>query len=143
MAEPKTVRNDASVAEFLASVADPQRRADAEAVCRLMTDATGVEPVMWGGSIIGFGAYHYRYGSGRIGEWPAVGLSPRKQALTIYIAESLDGRRELLDRLGPHRIGKSCLYLKRLSDVDEQVLRELLADGFRRLNGTTITPGSD
>jgi hypothetical protein len=142
MAEPKTVRTEADVTEFLAAVADPQRRADAQAVCRLMADVTGAAPVMWGDSIIGFGSYHYRYGSGRTGEWPAVGLSPRKQALTIYVAASLDGHGELMDRLGPHRTGKSCLYIKRLSDIDEQVLRELVADTFRRSDGTTITAGS-
>jgi hypothetical protein len=104
-----------------------------------MTEVTGVEPAMWGSAIVGFGSYHYRYGSGREGDWPAVGLSPRKQALTIYIPEGFEGYRELLDRLGPHSTGKSCLYLKRLSDVDEQALRGLIDGGFRRLNGTTLT----
>jgi len=138
MAEPKTTRTEASVADFLAAVSDPRRRADAQAVCALMTEVTGVEPAMWGSAIVGFGSYHYRYGSGREGDWPAVGLSPRKQALTIYIPEGFEGYRELLDRLGPHSTGKSCLYLKRLSDVDEQALRGLVDGGFRRLNGTTL-----
>jgi hypothetical protein len=139
MAEPKTTRNDTSVADFLAAVTDPRRRADAQAVCALMAEVTGAEPAMWGSAIVGFGSYHYRYGSGREGDWPAVGLSPRKQALTIYIPEGFEGSRELLDRLGPHSTGKSCLYLKRLSDVDEQALRGLIDGGFRRLNGTTLT----
>lgn len=139
MAEPKTVKNQASVADFLASVADPSRRADAQAVCALMTEVTGAEPAMWGSGIVGFGSYHFRYASGREGDWPAVGLSPRKQALTIYLSEGFDAYDELLGRLGPHSTGKACLYIKRLSDVDEQVLRSLVEGGFRRLNGTTVT----
>jgi Domain of unknown function (DU1801) len=138
MAEPKTQRNQADVAAFLAAVADPQRRADAQAVCALMAEVTDVQPTMWGSSIVGFGSYHYKYGSGREGEWPAVGLSPRKQALTIYLAEGLDGHAELRSRLGPHRTGKACLYIKRLSDVDEHVLRNLVDEAFRRINGTTL-----
>jgi hypothetical protein len=139
MAEPKTTRGDQSVAEFLSAVADPRRRADAEAACALMTEATGAEPAMWGTSIVGFGAYHYRYASGREGDWPAVGLSPRKQALTIYLSAGFDAYEELLGRLGPHSTGKSCLYVKRLADVDQGVLRELIAAGFRHLDGRTVT----
>lgn len=139
MAEPKTSRNATSVADFLAGVADPHRRADAEAVCALMADVTGAEPVMWGSGIVGFGTYHYEYASGRAGDWPPVALSPRKQALTVYLSEGFEAQADLLDRLGPHSVGKSCLYLKRLSDVDQQVLRALVDGCFRRLNGTTIT----
>jgi hypothetical protein len=139
MAELKTTRNDTDVAVFLAAVADPKRRADAEAACALMAEATGAPPVMWGTSIIGFGAYHYRYASGRSGDWPAVGLSPRKQALTLYISAGFDGYQDLLDRLGPHRTGKSCLYLKRLADVDPDALKSLVAAGFRHLDGQTLT----
>jgi hypothetical protein len=139
VAETKTVRTGASVAQFLVGVPDPQRRADAQAVCELMAEVTGARPEMWGSSIVGFGSYHYRYASGREGEWPAVGLSPRRQSLTIYVPEGFDSYDELLSRLGPHSTGKSCLYIKRLSDVDREVLRDLVADGFRRLNGTTVT----
>jgi hypothetical protein len=139
MAEPKTTRGERSVAEFLAAVADPRRRADAEAACALMTEATGTEPAMWGTSIVGFGTYHYRYATGREGDWPAVGLSPRKQALTIYLSAGFDAYEELLGRLGPHSTGKSCLYVKRLADVDQAVLRELVAAGFRHLDGRTVT----
>jgi hypothetical protein len=139
MAEPKTTRNDADVTAFLAAVADPERRADAEAACTLMAEATGAGPVMWGSAIIGFGAYHYRYASGRSGDWPAVGMSPRKQALTLYVSAGFDGYQELLDRLGPHRTGKSCLYLKRLADVDREVVKSLVAKGFRHLDGQTLT----
>lgn len=139
MAETKTGRTGASVTDFLAAVADPNRQADAEALCTLMTDVTGEQPEMWGASIIGFGCYHYRYATGREGDWPAVGFAPRKQALTIYLSEGFDAYRDLLARLGPHTTGKSCLHIKRLSDVDEDVLRRLVDGGFRRLHGTTVT----
>jgi hypothetical protein len=139
VAEPKTQKNQASVAEFLAAVADPKRRADAEAVTALMTEVTGTEPAMWGSSIVGFGTYHYRYATGRQGDSPAVGLSPRKQALTIYLSAGFDGYADLLARLGPHSTGRSCLYIKRLSDVDEGVLRDLIKGGFQQLDGTTLT----
>lgn len=127
------------MAEYLAAVGDPARRADAQAVCDLMADVTGAQAVMWGPGIVGFGQYHYKYASGRQGDWPAVGLSPRKQALTIYISAGFDAYGELLACLGPHTSGKACLYIKRLSDVDQQVLRSLVEGGFRRLNGTTVT----
>lgn len=139
MAEGKTTRTEAGVAEFLAGVADPQRRADAQAACDLMTEVTGVAPAMWGPSIIGFGSYHYRYASGREGDAAPVSLSPRKQALTLYLSAGFDGADELLGRLGPHAVGKSCLYLKQLADVDESVLRQLVELAFRRLNGTTLS----
>ncbi len=140
MADQKTTPTDADVATFLAAVADPARRADAEAVCALMTEATGEQPRMWGTSIVGFGHYRYRYASGREGEAPAVGLSPRKQALTLYVSEGFDGHDELLARLGPHSTGKSCLYLKRPADVDKDALRELVTAAFQHLNGRTLTP---
>jgi hypothetical protein len=139
MAEMKTTKNSASVADFLASVADPRRRADAEAACALMAEVTGERPTMWGSSIVGFGTYHYRYATGREGDWPAVGLSPRKQALTVYVSAGFDRYEELLGRLGPHSTGKSCLYIKRLADVDQQALRDLIEGGFRQLNGATVT----
>ncbi|WP_430785872.1 DUF1801 domain-containing protein [Actinoplanes sp. G11-F43] len=141
MAEPKTTRNPQSVAAFLADVADPKRRADAEAAVALIAGATAAEPTMWGTSIVGFGAYHYKYASGREGDWPAIGLSPRKQALTLYLATDFDGRADLLSRLGPHSTGKSCLYLKQLADVDQDVLKDLIVRGFRHLDGQTIVSG--
>ncbi|MDI6100742.1 DUF1801 domain-containing protein [Actinoplanes sp. NEAU-A12] len=138
MAEAKTTRNDESVAAFLAAVPDPKRRADAEAACTLMAEVTGAPPVMWGSSIIGFGAYHYRYATGREGDWPAVGLSPRKQALTLYVSAGFDGYQDLLARLGPHSTGKSCLYLKRLADIDQVVLKDLVGKAFQHLDGRTV-----
>ena len=139
MAQLKTTKNQASVAEFLAGIADPQRRADAQAVCALMADVTGEQPAMWGASIVGFGSYHYRYATGREGDWPAVGFSPRKQSLTIYLSTGFTDYDDLLGRLGPHSLGKSCLYLKRLAEVDEGALRGLVEGGFRTLNGRTVT----
>lgn len=139
MAELKTQRNDDDVTAFLAGVADENRRADTEAACRLMAEVTGAPPTMWGSSIIGFGTYHYIYATGREGDWPAVGLSPRKQALTLYISTGFDEHADLLARLGPHTIGKSCLHLKRLAAVDEAVLRDLIKAGFDHLNGRTLT----
>src|SRR5262245_11167801 len=112
MAELKTQRNEASVEAFLAGVTDTRQRADAQAVCALMADVTGVTPEMWGTSIVGFGSFTYRYGSGQSGEWPAVGFSPRKQSLTVYLPGGFDRHVELLEQLGPHSTGKSCLYIK-------------------------------
>lgn len=139
MAEPKTKPQAAGAAEFLAGVADPQRRADAQAVCALMAEVTGADPVLWGSAIVGFGTYHYRYATGREGDWPPVGLSPRKAALTLYLSTGFDGAGDLLARLGPHGVGKSCLYVKRLSEIDQSVLRELVDRAFQELNGRTIT----
>jgi hypothetical protein len=139
MADAKTKKTPVSVEEFLALVQGADRRADAQAVCALMCDVTGAEPVMWGSSIVGFGEYHYIYASGREGDWPAVGFSPRKAALTLYIAEGFDAHADLLSRLGKHSTGKSCLYLKKLSDVDTEVLKKLVEQGFQQLNGKTVT----
>src|SRR4029453_6962111 len=107
MAELKTTRNDASVADFLAAVPDPRRRADAETACALLADVTGAKPQMWGGSLVGFGSYRYRYGKGRENEWPPVSMSPRRQALTIYLAAGFESSAALLERLGPPGPGKS------------------------------------
>ena len=137
MAGVKTVRTGASVGDFLAAVPDPKRRADAQTLVALMAEATGAAPEMWGDSIIGFGCYHYRYASGQEGDWPPVGLSPRKTALTVYLSAGYD--EHLLTRLGPHRTGRSCLHLRRLSDVDPDVLRALVTSGFRKLDGKTLT----
>ncbi|BCJ56286.1 hypothetical protein Asp14428_77610 [Actinoplanes sp. NBRC 14428] len=137
MAAVKTVRTGASVGDFLAAVPDPVRRADARTLCALMAEATGVPPEMWGDSIVGFGRYHYRYASGQEGDWPPVGLSPRRTALTVYLSAGYD--EDLLTRLGPHRTGRSCLHLRRLADIDRDVLRTLIGDGFHKLHGKTLT----
>lgn len=128
MAELKTKKNDASVEAFIDSVAHDKRREDCRTVAALMTEITGEPPSMWGSSIIGFGAYHYRYASGREGEWPLTGLSPRKQSLTLYIMAGFSRYESLLGQLGKHKTGKSCLYINKLEDVDMAVLRTLIEE---------------
>ena len=141
MAEPKTQRTQASVPDFLAGVVDAARRADAEALCDLMTEETGERPAMWGTAIVGYGSYSYLYRGGRQGTWPTVGFSPRQQSLTIYISAGFHGYGHLLERLGRHTTGKGCLYVPRLSEVDGDVLRELVRSAFHDLNGKTVVPG--
>ena len=126
MAELKTKKNDASVEDFLNGVADEQRRADCFAVLAMMKAATGAEPKMWGDSIIGLGSYQYRYESGRALEWFQIGFSPRKQNLTLYIMPGFARYGELMGKLGKYKIGKSCLYINKLSDIDLATLRELI-----------------
>ncbi|HET9138804.1 DUF1801 domain-containing protein [Actinophytocola sp.] len=136
MSAPKTVPTKESVEDFIASVADERRRADAEELCELMTKATGTEPVMWGPAIIGFGSTHYRYATGREGDMPAVGFSPRKAALTLYLA--IEAHAALMAKLGPHTTSKACVYVKRLSDVDKPTLRKIVQAQFKKYNGKTL-----
>lgn len=126
MAGLKTQPNEASAAEFLEKVEDDQRREDAIAVCELMERVSGEAPKMWGSAIIGFGSYHYRYASGREGDWFITGLSPRKAYLSIYIMPGYGEFQEVMDRLSKFKQGKSCLNIKRLSDIDMTVLEELV-----------------
>ncbi len=135
MAELKTTKNDGDVEAFLNGVEDDERRTDAFTVLELMEDVTGSEPRMWGDSIVGFGEYTYRYASGRTGEWLATGFSPRKQALTLYIMPGFERYEELMGRLGKYKTGKSCLYIKRLGDVDLTALRELVDASVRHITG--------
>ena len=127
MAEAKTKATAESVEAFLGDVADEARRADCRTLVDLMREATGAEPRMWGGSIVGFGSYHYTYESGREGDWFIQGFSPRKGDLSLYVMPGFEAFDGVLDRLGKFKTGKACLYVKRLSDVDLDVLRELLA----------------
>lgn len=129
----KTVTSNRSVDDFLDSVDDPQRREDARAVCEMMRELTGEAATMWGTSIVGFGRYHYRYDSGREGDFMCVGFSPRKQNLSLYIMPGFEGQADLLERLGKHRTGKSCLYINRLSDVDESVLKSLILTSYQTM----------
>ncbi len=126
MAELKTQKNDASVTDFLNTVENENRRRDAFTILKLMQEVAGEEPTMWGSSIIGFGKYHYKYASGREGEWMLVGFSPRKQNLTLYIMSGFDQYDQLLANLGKYKTGKSCLYINKIEDVDLDVLRELV-----------------
>jgi hypothetical protein len=118
--------NDANVEEFLGNVENEKRRQDALAVLDLMKKVTGEEPKMWGDSIVGFGSYRYKYANGREGDWPVTGFSPRKQNLTVYIMPGFERYDELMQSLGKHKTGKSCLYINKLEDVDMDVLAELV-----------------
>jgi hypothetical protein len=134
MAELKTQPTGASVEEFIAGVEDEARREDCRALVKMMRRVTGSKPVMWGPSIVGFGSYHYRYASGREGDWMLAGFSPRKRDLTVYVMAGFKGAEKMLARLGKYRASKgSCLYLKRLSDIDLEVLEELVTASVDRL----------
>ena len=133
MTEPKTQKNDASVEEFLKTVTNEKKREDSFAILDLMREVTGEEPSMWGTSIVGFGAYRYKYASGREGEWPLTGFSPRKQNLTLYITSGFEGYDSLLQNLGKYKTGKSCLYINKLEDVDLETLRELIKQSVKHM----------
>jgi hypothetical protein len=129
-AEVKTRPTAASVEEFLNSVPDETRRADAFRVLEMFKRLTGEEPVMWGPAIVGFGSQKLRYANGSELDWPLTGFSPRKQNMTLYVMNSSPKQPELLEKLGPHSTGKSCLYIKRLSDIDEKVLEKVVKDSY-------------
>ena len=126
MAELKTKRNQGDVKAFLNSVENDKKRQDSFTILELMKQVTGKQPEMWGDSIVGFGSYHYKYASGREGDWFVTGFSPRKQNMTLYIMSGFDEYDQLLSKLGKHSIGKSCLYIKKVEDVDMEVLKELV-----------------
>lgn len=126
----KTTENNSSVASFVATVEDPQRRQDCEGIIELMQQASGFEPKMWGTAIIGFGSYHYRYESGHEGDAPMVGFSPRKNEFALYIA-NFDGKDALLEKLGKYKTAKSCVYIKKLSDADPAILKKLAAGSIK------------
>ncbi|HYC02406.1 MAG TPA: DUF1801 domain-containing protein [Azospirillaceae bacterium] len=127
MVTRKTEPEPVDVAAFLDAVEPAQRREDARTVCALMERLSGQPPVLWSGGMIGFGRYAYRYESGHAGEWFRTGFGPRKAALTLYVMGGFDAHEALLARLGKHSTGKSCLYVKRLQDIDPAVLEELVA----------------
>lgn len=133
MAELKTKPTGVSVESFLETIADPQRREDCRTLARIMRQATRAEGRMWGPSIVGFGDFHYKYATGREGDWFLAGFSPRKQDLTLYLMGGLMEKQPLLEALGKHKRGKGCLYLKRLSDVDMKVLEKLIRESVQKL----------
>lgn len=137
MAELKTRPNDGSVDTFLAAVPDEKRRRDSYTILEMMTKITGHEPRMWGNSIVGFGSYHFKYASGREGDWFLTGFSPRKGNLTLYIMSGFEGHEKLLARLGKHKTGKGCLYISRLEEVDQDVLRELIRKSLEQPMGAS------
>jgi hypothetical protein len=127
MAAQETLPTAQSVEAFIAAVQEDARREDAQSLCRLLARWTGEPPVIWGTTIVGFGCYRYRYDSGHGGTAPLVGFSPRKTSLVLYLVGGVEDRYpKLLRRLGPHKAGKGCLYLKRLDDVDHEVLQALV-----------------
>lgn len=133
MAEPKTRPSDGSVKVFIDAIADEGRRRDCRALAGIMRKITGSRPRMWGSSIVGFGSYHYKYASGREGDWFLAGFSPRKSDLTLYLMPGLDGFEALLGKLGKHKTGKACLYIKSLDDVRLPVLEQLVRRSVRCL----------
>ena len=133
MSKLKTTQNEADVNAFLDAVENPRRRADARQVLDLIQAVTGEPPKMWGSSIVGFGSYHYRYASGREGDWPVVGFSPRKQNLVIYIMPGFSDYGDLLGKLGKFRTGKSCLYVNKLDDVDLELLEQLVRESVKEM----------
>jgi len=134
MAELKTKATTVSVETFIAGVPDPVRRGDAETVCAMMTRLTGEPAAMWGPSIIGFGSYRYKYDSGREGEMCRIGFSPRKAELVFYVLNGEADQSAELTRLGKHKTGKGCLYIKKLADVDAGVLEGLIKDKIARMD---------
>lgn len=128
MAELKTKKTKASVEKYLNSVKNENKRQDSYTILKLMKQITKAEPKMWGTSIIGFGSYHYKYASGREGDWFVTGFSPRKQNLTLYIMAGISKYPELLKKLGKHKTGKGCLYINKLEDIDIRVLKELIRE---------------
>ena len=128
MTELKTKQNDADVSEFINSFADTdQKRTDSFELIKLMHDITGFEPKMWGPSIIGFGSYHYKSERSRQeGDWPLVGFSPRKAAISLYVYTGAKEHEQLLDGLGKYKMGKACIYIKKLSDINQDALRKLM-----------------
>jgi hypothetical protein len=131
MAELKTRLNDASVAGFLNKIEDEEKRADSFEILKLMQQITRQVPKMWGSSIIGFGNVHYKYESGREGDWFITGFSPRKQNLTLYVMGGFNPHADLLKKLGKHKTGVGCLYIKKLKDVDTRVLKELIKQSVK------------
>ena len=133
MAELKTKPRSGSVTQFINAIPDTERQRECRTLARIMGQITKQRPKMWGPSMVGFGTYHYRYASGREGDWFLTGFSPRKQALTLYVMAGFGNYDALLRRLGTYRTGKSCLYVKRLADVDLRVLTQLIRQSVRHV----------
>jgi hypothetical protein len=143
MAENKTQKTKASVTDFINGVADESRRKDCRTVLKLMKDATGAPPRMWGSSIVGFGDFRYKSRSGREGDWFLIGFSPRKDSLTLYLMPGLQAHAARLRVLGKHKTGGSCLYIRQLSQVDQTVLKQLIADGVKAARKFAASQGSN
>ena len=138
MAELKTKPTQASVKDFLNQIQDKERRDDCFAVAKIMEEITGEKPKMWGPSIVGFGSYHYKYASGHEGDWPISAFSPRKKDLTLYIMMGFNNPPEFMKQLGKHSTGKSCLYIKRLSDIHIPTLKKLIKWSVKRIKSGRV-----
>jgi hypothetical protein len=130
MAKNKTTETDSNVIDFINAVGSEIKRKDGFRILELMREITGLEPKMWGPSIIGFGSYHYKYDSGHEGDAPLIGFSPRSSALTLYL-DPFPTKNDLLQKLGKHKVGKVCIYINKLADVDEDVLAEMIRESFK------------
>lgn len=139
MAEAKTKPTKASVTQFLNKIPDAARREDCFAVAKMMEEITGSKPQMWGPAIVGFGLFSYKYASGHEGDWPVAAFSPRKQDLTLYLTPGFQKHEELMSQLGKHRTGKSCLYIKRLSDIHVPTLKKLIKTSVKDLKAYTAS----
>lgn len=133
MAEPKTKPTEESVKDFLNRIPEAERREDCFAVAKIMEEITGDKPKMWGPSMVGFGTYRYKYASGREGDWPVAAFSPRKKDLTVYLMMGFQKHDELMKKLGKHSSAKSCLYIKRLSDIHVPTLKKLIKTSIKEL----------
>ncbi len=129
----KTQPNSSSVSRFIKLIADEQQCADCEDLIELMERVTGEKPRMWGDKIVGFGTYHYKYATGREGDWFLVGFAPRKRSLSIYVMSGFDPVAQLMEKLGKYKTGKCCLYVNRLEDVNRKVLGQLLSKSVRHV----------
>jgi Domain of unknown function (DU1801) len=131
MAKNKTTETTGSVSDFLNAVADESKRTDSFMIAELMQHQTGMEPKMWGPAIVGFGRYHYKYDSGHEGDAPLIAFSPRANAISLYMCQ-FDNREDLLRILGKHKMAKACIYIKKLSDIDIEVFKQMITEGFEQ-----------
>ena len=134
MAKNKTTETQNSVIDFINTVEDLTKRNDSFELVKLMQEQTGYEPKMWGPAIIGFGSYHYKYASGHEGDAPLVGFSPRKDAVSLYLYSSFESKEELLSKFGKHKAGKGCIYIKKIADIDIEILKKMILYSVENLN---------
>ncbi|MFH6999522.1 DUF1801 domain-containing protein [Flavobacterium sp. FlaQc-57] len=134
MAKNKTTETESSVVDFINTVEDEAKRNDSFELIKIMQKVTGSDAIMWGPSIIGFGSYHYKYASGHEGDAPLAGFSPRKAAISLYVSLPTEKREELLLKLGKHRAAKGCIYIKKLADIDIEVLKKMVSLSVENLN---------
>ena len=132
-AQNKTTETNDSVAQYLNAITDSERRKDCFTIAEIMKKQSGFEPKMWGPSIVGFGSYHYIYESGREGDAPLVAFSPRKAEISLYLSSGFEHREELLNKFGKHKSAKACIYIKKLSDVDEEVLNKMVKNSIKHV----------